>query len=106
MRTYGDLFFRVYGQVPRHIVNFMLGLQMLLFVSVLILANGQSISQISQGNHGSNGNGICFVACLMIFMAAGFILGQIRTLQRFAWISNFAVWINLIIIFLWYVRFQ
>ncbi|CAM1503288.1 Fc.00g080640.m01.CDS01 [Cosmosporella sp. VM-42] len=100
LRTYGDVFFRVYGQIPHHIVNFRLGIRMMLLVSVLIIANGQSISQISQRNHSSNGNGICFVACLMIFMAAGFILGQIRTLQRFGWISNFAVCSNLVIIFL------
>jgi hypothetical protein len=81
----------------------MLGLQLLLSVCSLILSNGQSISQISQGNNGSNGNGLCFVACLIIFMAAGFILGQIRTLQRFGWIANFAVWINVTIIFIWYV---
>ncbi|KAK7424208.1 hypothetical protein QQZ08_008696 [Neonectria magnoliae] len=78
----------------------MLGLQMLLFVVVLILSNGQSISQISHGNNNSNGNGLCFVVCLVIFMAFGFVLGQIRTLQRFAWLSNFAVWINLLIIFI------
>ncbi|KPM45716.1 hypothetical protein AK830_g802 [Neonectria ditissima] len=100
LRTYGDLFFRVFGKIPRHMVNFMLGLQMLLFVAVLILSNGQSISQISQGNNNSNGNGLCFVVCLIIFMASGFVLGQIRTLQRFAWLSNFAVWINLLIIFI------
>ncbi|GJN66389.1 hypothetical protein PLICBS_000407 [Purpureocillium lilacinum] len=98
--TYGDLYFRIFGQIPRHIVNFMLGLQLLLNVAALILSNGQSISQISQGQNGSNGNGICFVACLAIFMAAGLLVGQIRTLQRFAWIANFAVWINLTIIFI------
>ncbi|ODA79024.1 hypothetical protein RJ55_04614 [Drechmeria coniospora] len=98
--TYGDLFFRLFGQVSRHVVNFMLGLQLLLNVAALILSNGQSISQISQGDNDSNGDGICFIACLAIFTAAGCIVGQIRTLQRFAWIANFAVWINLIIIFL------
>lgn len=71
----------------------------MLFVAVLILGNGQSISQISKGPNG--GAGICFVACLIIFMAAGFVLGQIRTLQRFSWIANLAVWVNLLIIFIW-----
>jgi hypothetical protein len=33
-------------------------------------------------------------------MAAGMIVGQIRTLQRFGWLANFAVWINLLILFI------
>ncbi|TDZ48261.1 N amino acid transport system protein [Colletotrichum trifolii] len=98
IKGYGDLYFRVFGSWARHAVNFAQGLQLLLFVSVLILGNGQSISQISKGPNG--GAGICFVACLVIFMAAGFVLGQIRTLQRFSWIANLAVWINLLIIFI------
>ncbi|KAK2594759.1 hypothetical protein QQS21_007506 [Conoideocrella luteorostrata] len=98
--TYGDIYFRLFGRIPQILLNIMLGLQLLLSVCSLILSNGQSISQISQGDHGSNGNGICFVACLVIFMAAGFILGQIRTLQRFGWIANFAVWVNVSIIFI------
>ncbi|KAA8575754.1 hypothetical protein EYC84_004858 [Monilinia fructicola] len=68
-------------------------IQLLFTVSILILSNGQSISQISKGN-------LCFVVCLVVFMAAGMILGQIRTLQRFGWLANFAVWINVLIIFI------
>jgi hypothetical protein len=40
---------------------------------------------------------------LVVFMAAGMILGQIRTLQRFGWLANFAVWLNLLILFIWLV---
>ncbi|KAF5505140.1 N amino acid transport system protein [Colletotrichum siamense] len=98
LKGYGDLYFRVFGTWARHAINFAQGLQLMLFVAVLILGNGQSISQISKGPNG--GAGICFVACLIIFMAAGFILGQIRTLQRFSWIANLAVWVNLLIIFI------
>ncbi|KAF6828409.1 transmembrane amino acid transporter family protein [Colletotrichum musicola] len=89
LKGYGDLYFRVFGTWSRHVINFAQTLQLLLFVSVLIIGNGQSISQISRGPNG--GPGICFVACLIIFMAAGFILGQIRTLQRFSWIANVSV---------------
>ncbi|KAI3541723.1 transmembrane amino acid transporter [Colletotrichum abscissum] len=98
LKGYGDLYFRVFGAKARHAINLAQGLQLMLFVAVLILANGQSISQISKGPNGNAG--ICFVACLVIFMAAGFILGQIRTLQRFSWIANLAVWVNLLIIFI------
>ncbi|KAK0631085.1 transmembrane amino acid transporter protein-domain-containing protein [Bombardia bombarda] len=98
LRGYGDLYYRVHGPLSRHLVNFAQGLQLLLFVAVLILSNGQAISQISQGPNG--GAGLCFVVCLVIFMAAGFILGQIRTLQRFSWIANIAVYLNLLVIFI------
>ncbi|KJZ77798.1 hypothetical protein HIM_02975 [Hirsutella minnesotensis 3608] len=100
LRTWGDLFLRVFGRTWQRIIDFMLSAQLMLFVSLLILSNGQSISQISQGITPGSGTGICFVACLIIFMAAGFVIGQIRTLQRFAWIANFSVWINLVIIFI------
>jgi hypothetical protein len=98
LRGYGDLFFRTFGALSRHLINFAQGLQLLLFVAVLILSNGQSISQISQGPSG--GAGLCFVVCLVIFMAAGFVLGQIRTLQRFSWVANISVYLNLLIIFI------
>ena len=29
-----------------------------------------------------------------VFMIAGFIFGQIRTLQRLGWLANLAVWMN------------
>ncbi|KAF9877246.1 transmembrane amino acid transporter [Colletotrichum karsti] len=98
LKGYGDLYFRVFGTWARHLVNFAQALQLMLFVGVLILGSGQSISQISKGSNG--GAGICFVACLIIFMVAGFVLGQIRTLQRFSWIANMSVWINLLVLFI------
>ncbi|KAG9239710.1 putative N amino acid transport system protein [Amylocarpus encephaloides] len=93
MKSYADPFFRIYGRFARHIVNVFQSVQLILTVSALILSNGQSISQISKGS-------ICFIACLVIFMAAGFVLGQIRTLQRFSWLANFAIWLNLLILFI------
>ncbi|KAF3012766.1 hypothetical protein E8E14_003045 [Neopestalotiopsis sp. 37M] len=91
LRGYGDFFYRLFGPAARHFVNVSLSLQLLLVVSVLILLNGQSISQISRGSDG-DGTGLCFVVCLLIYMAVGFILGQIRTLQRLGWLANAAVW--------------
>ncbi|CAD6441827.1 af399bb8-774e-4d6c-8e8e-72daae1aa3aa [Sclerotinia trifoliorum] len=92
-KSYGDLFFRVFGTWARHAINVAQSVQLLLTVSILILSNGQSIAQISKGN-------LCFIVCLIIFMAAGMVFGQIRTLQRFGWLANFAVWINVLIIFI------
>lgn len=92
MRNYAEAFMRVWGRWAMHVANIGQFIQLLLTVSILILANGQAIYQISMGPQGNAG--ICFIACLIIFMAAGFILGQIRTLQRFSWIANFAIWMN------------
>ncbi|KAK3369668.1 transmembrane amino acid transporter [Lasiosphaeria ovina] len=107
VRGYGDLYYRVFGPLSRHLINFSQGLQLLLFVSVLILGTGQAISQISKGPppdpndpNAVPSNGLCFVACLVITMSAGFILGQIRTLAKFSWLANIAVYINLLVIFI------
>lgn len=90
------MFFRVYGRVARHFVNVLQCIQLLLTVSILILSNGQSISQVSKAS-------LCFIVCLVIFMAAGIVVGQIRTLQKFGWLANFAVFINVLILFIWFV---
>ncbi|KAB8446270.1 hypothetical protein FH972_025250 [Carpinus fangiana] len=36
----------------------------------------------------------------VIFMVCGFALGQIRTLQRFSYLANFAIWLNVFILFM------
>lgn len=36
-------------------------------------------------------------------MLLGFLLGQIRTLQRLSWLANLAVWLNVIVIIMTYV---
>ena len=38
------------------------------------------------------------VLCEAIFMLCGFVLGQIRTLQRLSFLSNLAIWLNVIVI--------
>ncbi|KAK3368691.1 transmembrane amino acid transporter [Podospora didyma] len=96
LRGYGDLYYRVFGPLSCHLVNFAQGVQLLLFVSVLILVVGQSVSQISQGP--LHDPGLCFVVCLVIVTVIGFFLGQIRTLQRFAWLATSAVFLNLVIL--------
>jgi len=93
LKSYGDMFFRIYGTWARHSVNILQSIQLLFTVSILILSNGQAISQVSKTT-------LCFIACLVIFMAAGMVIGQIRTLQRFGWLANFAVWINVLILFI------
>ncbi|KAI1073574.1 transmembrane amino acid transporter protein-domain-containing protein [Whalleya microplaca] len=99
LRGYGDYFFRLFGPSARHFINIGQSLQLLLNVSLLVLSNGQSISQISRGSVGDN-MGLCFVACMLIFMVAGLILGQIRTLQRLGWLANLSVWMTVTLVLL------
>ena len=100
--TYADAFFRVFGSRARHFVNFLQAIQLLLTVSVLILGNGQSISQISLGPLQDSTRSICFIMCLAIFMAAGMIMDQIRTLRRFGRVANLSILLNVVILFIRY----
>ncbi|KAI1370835.1 transmembrane amino acid transporter protein-domain-containing protein [Hypoxylon crocopeplum] len=99
IRGYGDFFFRLFGSWARHFINIAQAVLLMLNVAVLVLSNGQSISQISRGPSGAS-MGICFVACMLIFMAAGFLLGQIRTLQRLGWLANLSVWLTITLVLL------
>jgi hypothetical protein len=100
LRDFGQAFFRVYGQTMRHFINVMQSIQMIFLVAVLVLTNGQSISQVSIGQNGVHGNGLCYIICLLIFAIIGMVLGQIRTLQRFGWLANFSVWTTVVTSFL------
>ncbi|KAH9840414.1 Transmembrane amino acid transporter protein [Teratosphaeria destructans] len=96
LRNYGDLAMRVYGNGARILVNVLQSFQFFLNVSLLIESNGQGLAQMAKG---ASGNGyLCFVVAELIFMLAGFILGQIRTLQRLSFLANIAIWLNVIVI--------
>jgi hypothetical protein len=96
MRNYGDVAFRIYGNWARVGVNFLQSFQFFLNVALIITSSGQGLAQMAVG---ASGNGfLCFVVAEVIFMLLGFLLGQIRTLQRLSWLSNMAVWLNIIVI--------
>lgn len=92
-KNYGDLAFRTYGRVLRYIVNFLQALQLLLSVGIITVGNGQSLSQVSKFK-------LCYVVCCLIWAIVGFGLGQVRTLQKFGWLANVAVFMNLMIMFI------
>lgn len=48
LKTYGDLAFRLYGPIVRHGFNFLQSLQLLCNVGVIIVGNGQGLSQVSK----------------------------------------------------------
>ncbi|KAM0691527.1 hypothetical protein Q7P36_010298 [Cladosporium allicinum] len=90
--NYSDIAFRIYGPVARQVVNVLQSVQLFCLLGVVIIGNGQGLYQII-GN-------ICYVACCMIWAVLGMVLGQIRTLQKFGWIANFAVWMNVVLMVL------
>ncbi|GAB7348843.1 hypothetical protein MBLNU459_g7551t2 [Dothideomycetes sp. NU459] len=98
VKNYGDLAFRIYGNWLRYICNVLQSAQFFLNVTLLIIGNGQGIAQLSQPH--ANDVALCFVACLVIFTVAGMIMGQVRTLAKFGYLANAAVWMNLFIIFM------
>lgn len=96
MRNYGDVAFRIYGKSARICVNVLQSFQFFLNVSLIIESNGQGLAQMALG---ANGKGyICFIVAEVVFMLAGFLLGQIRTLQRLSWLCNLAIWMNVTVL--------
>lgn len=93
LRNFGDLGFRLYGAWARHILNVLQALALLLILGQVTIQNGQALSQVSKFR-------ICYAVCPIIFIIAGFALGQVRTLRRFGLIANLAIWMNLLVIFI------
>jgi hypothetical protein len=93
MRTFGDLGFRIFGTNTRHAMNILQSIQLIFNVGVIILGNGQGLSQMSKFK-------LCFAICNLVWALGGMILGQIRTLQKFGYLANFAIWLNVLVIFM------
>ena len=93
LKTYGDLAFRLYGRIARHSFNFLQSVQLLCNVGVIIISNGQALSQVSKFR-------LCYAVCCLLWALFGFAVGQVRTLQKFGWLANMAIWMNLLIIFI------
>ncbi|KAJ9224430.1 hypothetical protein DTO027B5_5915 [Paecilomyces variotii] len=93
LKNYGDLAFRIYGPYARHFVNILQGLLLLLVLGQVIIQNGQGISQVSRFR-------LCYSVCCVVFVAVGYLIGQVRTLRNYGWLANTAVWLNLMVIFI------
>lgn len=93
VRTFGDLGFRLYGRQMRYLFNFLQGIQLILNVGLIVISNGEALSQAAKFK-------LCFVVCCLVWAIIGFIFGQVRTLQKFGWLANLAVWLNLICMFI------
>lgn len=74
-------------------MNTLEAVQLLCNVAVIIISNGEALSEASKFK-------LCYAVCCLVWALAGFFLGQIRTLQKFGWLANLAVFINLLIMFI------
>lgn len=93
IRHFGDLGFRLYGPWMRYLINVLQSIQLILNVGLIVISNGEALSQVSKFK-------LCFIVCCLIWAIVGFLVGQIRTLQKFGWIANLAVWLNLLCMFI------
>lgn len=92
MRNFGDVVGRIYGKRVRYGVDFLQALQLICNVAVIILGNGQGLYQVAKKK-------VCFAVMVVVWALAGMVVGQIRTLRRFGFLSNLAIWMNLFICF-------
>lgn len=92
-RNYGDLAFRAWGTIARHVVNVLQAIGLLLLLGQVTILFGQNISEMSKYR-------ICYIVCPLIFVIIGFFLTQIRTLRSYGWIANFGFWLNILAIFI------
>ncbi len=93
LRSFGDMGFRVYGPWMRHLFNILQSIQLLLNVGLIVISNGEALSQAAKFK-------LCYIICCLVWALAGFLLGQVRTLQKFGWLANVAVWLNLTCMFI------
>ncbi|KAI9818332.1 MAG: hypothetical protein M1826_001394 [Phylliscum demangeonii] len=91
LRTYGEMAYRVLGNWARYVVNVLQSIQLLFNVGVIILSNSQGLSQVAKDK-------VCFSALCVIWTVLGMGLGQIRTLQRYGWVANAAIWLNVVVL--------
>ena len=60
LKTYGDLIFRLFGRPARHMLNILQTIQLLCNVGIIIIPNGESLSQVAKFN-------LCYAICCFIW---------------------------------------
>lgn len=91
IRNYGDLVGRIFGRNTRYFIDFFQSIQLFCNVAVIILGNGQGLSQIADGKG-------CYTILIFVWAIAGAIVGQIKTLAKFGFLANAAIWMNVFVI--------
>lgn len=90
IKSYGDMGFRLYGRWLRYLFNFLQAVQLLLNVGAIVISNGEALSQAVKFK-------LCYAICCLVWALAGFFFGQIRTLQKFGFLANAAIWMNIVV---------
>lgn len=91
LRNYGDVVGRIYGRGVRYSIDFFQSIQLFCNVAVIILGNGQGLSQIAKGKG-------CYTILIFVWAIAGAIVGQIKSLAKFGFLANAAIWMNVFVI--------
>ncbi|CAH2355271.1 hypothetical protein CLIB1423_23S01662 [[Candida] railenensis] len=91
LRSFGDVVGRIYGREARYVVDVFQVVQLIFNVAIIILGNGQGLSQMAKGRS-------CYTILIFVWAIAGAIVGQIKSLQKFGFLANLAIWINVFII--------
>lgn len=91
MSSFGDTYYRVYGKIPRHLINIWQSIQQFMSVAVLVLGNAQSLAQIVEGANKS----LCFIVAMIVVMVLGMLTGMMRSLNHVGWLANASVWMNI-----------
>ncbi|SCU85368.1 LAMI_0C11012g1_1 [Lachancea mirantina] len=95
IRTFSDLAGRMVApwfKYPFAILQF---IQMILNCGVLLLGTAQAVSQMQIVTKGKDG--LCFTVDILVWALACMIIGQIKSLGKFAHIANSAIWMNIAI---------
>lgn len=91
IKNYGDVVGRTCGSTTRYCIDLLQSIQLVCNVAVIILGNGQSLSQMTKGKG-------CYTVLILVWAIAGMIVCQIKSLQRFGFLANFAIWLNVFVI--------
>ena len=93
IKSFGDLGYRLGGPILRHAFNILQAIQLILNVGLIVISNGEALSQAASFR-------LCFIICCLVWCIFGFIFGQVRTLQKFGFMANAAVWLNVAVMIL------
>ncbi|PRT55647.1 N amino acid transport system protein [Wickerhamiella sorbophila] len=95
IRTFSDLAARCIGYWFRYPFAILQFIQMIMNVGLILLGTATAVAEVIVQYHGHNT--FCFVVNILVWALFGMLLGQIKTLHRFAHIANSAVWMNIAI---------
>lgn len=95
VRTFSDLAARTVAPWFRYPFGLLQFIQMLLNCGTILLSTAQAVSQMLITNKGRDD--FCFTVDILVWALLCMILGQIRSLGKFSYIANSAVWMNIAI---------